>query len=323
MTHAPTFSRRILVPLLTFALLVLGTLTTGCDSTDPDPGPDTSEGEVPYADLAGFFAQRAANQQSFSVSPNGGTITTDGGMELTIRPEAFRDADGDTVRSDVEIQVREAFSLEDMINTNLVAEGTGGRQLITGGMFDIDATTAGGDPVTLNTPISVNMPANTNTDPFTNQMTVWTADRDADTDTTTWTNTEQGVEATRDEGGNPRWFFQISDLRWMNCDVWWDVTPKFNLTINQTGYTGDADNLNLYVVSSDPTGVISAFPNGQGAYVASALAGNNTYTVVAIAVEDNVQYYGELDVQLNASQTVTVNLVPTSEADLDAALQAL
>lgn len=320
MTHAPTFSRRILVPLLTFALLALGTLTTGCDSTDP--GPDTSEGEVPYTDLEGFFAQRGANQQSFTVSPNGGTITTDGGMELTIRPEAFRDADGDTVRSDVDIQVREAFSLEDMINTNLTTEGDGGRQLITGGMFDIDAT-AGGAPVTLSTPISVNMPANTNTDPFTNQMTVWTMDREADADTSTWTNTEQGVENGRNEAGESRWFFQISDLRWMNCDVWWDVTPKFNLTINQTGYTGDADNLNLYVVSSNPTGVLSAYPDGQGAYIASALAGNNTYTVVAIAVEDNVQYYGELDVQLNASQTVTVNLTPTSEADLNAALQAL
>lgn len=323
MSYATTFSpsRRLLIPILTVALLFLGLFTAGCDTTEP--GEDTSEGDVPYADISGFFAQRGANLQSFSVSPNGETLTTSGGMELTIPSDAFVDSGGDPIQGNVDISVREAFSIEDMINTNLTTVGDGDRQLITGGMFDIDAS-ASGSAVTLDGGINVRMPAETNTGPFTNQMTVWTADRDADADTMSWTNTRRGTEVIRDSSDQAtEWFFQITDLQWFNCDVFWNADPRYSLKINQTGFTGSPSNLKIFVVSGNPTGVLGTSPDGQGAYDAIALAGDNDYTVVAIAVEDNVQYYGEVTVTLSSNQTVTVDLVPTSESDLDAALQAL
>lgn len=311
------------------ALLLLFTfaLGAGCDLLRPGNGDSKpSEGQVPYQTLEQFFAEQGADRQSFTISAGSNQqVTGDKGIQLYIPANAFVDPDGNPVSGDVELELEEIYSPEAMVKTNATTETASGEPLITGGMFRVEARQDGRElRLPDSSSISVAMPARTNTGNI-DRMRLWTSDRSARSQSPNWSPVSEEptafLEREDASGDRPTWYTSISDLGFVNCDVFNDETPTARLTIGQSGYAGDPANFRVFVYSADPTGLLSASVE-NGAFVRSGLP-HGSYTVVALGVDEGTQYFGTKDLTLDGDQSVTVDVAPTSTADLEAALSQL
>jgi hypothetical protein len=315
--------------LLLFASLLL---LPACDATrtgtpGADDGQDAavlseeSGGEVPYENIEDLFQDRAPEVQRFEISGGeGGTIRAANGLTLNVPPEAFVDRDGNVVQGQITVQVREALTIENMFNTNLSSTSDSDEPLVTGGMFDVRAS-QNGQSLRLNESINVEMPANTSTGSFTDEMTVWTDERSSITSRSTWTDTGNPFNFdSGEERGS--WITEIASIGWINCDVFRGQTPQFDLEIEVTGFSGDPDNLRVYVASSSPAGMLGARYVSQYDYVRDGLP-SGSYTVLAIGVAGNVQYFEKRSITLNGDRSISVDVDPTSKSDVTAALQSL
>lgn len=306
--------------LLTFAF------GTGCDLLRPGSGAsEPSEGQVPYQSLDGFFAERGVEGQSFTISADSRQVVTgDKGIKLHVPANAFVDQNGNPVSGSVTLELKEIYSPESMIETNATTETASGEPLITGGMFRIEARQDGEE---LSLPdsnwVGVEMPARTNTGNI-NSMRLWTSDRSSVAQDPDWRPVSEESAAFLEREGEaeePTWYTSVRDLGFINIDVLNDETPTAELTINQSGYTGDPANFRVFVYSSNPTGLLPASVE-NGAFVRGDLP-TGSYTVVAIGVDEGTQYFGTKEVTLNGDRSVTVDVAPTSTADLEAALSQL
>lgn len=98
------------------------------------------------------------------------------GTLVVIPPDAFIDAQGNPVNANVRIELTEALSVEKMAPSGLFTQ-SGDRQLETGGMLYINATTEDGEQLAINPdrPLYVEVP----TDTMLSNMMLFTGERQA------------------------------------------------------------------------------------------------------------------------------------------------
>lgn len=321
--------------LFTGVLLLVGSLLIfpGCDQIgggDDDEGPP-EEAQVSYSDVSQYFVNQAPEPQSFQVSATeSSTITTEGGMILEFPSDAFVDNGGNSVSGTVEVEIREAFTLTDMFNSNLTSQGVEGRPLVTGGMFDVDFRQNDRE-VTLRESADVTMPRQTNMGEFQDGTTLWTADRPSPATSPSFTNTGTRAEiCTFATSNEPAWCFPIFGPGWQNMDIWWNrnLCP---LTVEPSNFPGDLSNFIVYVISTNPASSLKFGPNGSGGFVRTGGSGipcSEDYTVIGLGIAQqdgqNVQYFGMKDISLGAgAQTEMLPVSPVSTANIQQQLQGL
>ncbi len=91
------------------------------------------------------YSQIRPDTQSFTLKHDEAKlITTKGGTKLTIPANGFVDHKGNAVKGEIELEVTEAFKLEDFITSGLTTTSDG-KLLLSGGMMNINATANGSD----------------------------------------------------------------------------------------------------------------------------------------------------------------------------------
>ena len=334
-TRVPSTYRRSIIAFSMSVVLIIGSLLVfpGCDQIgggDDDDGPP-EEAIVSYSDVNQYFVNQAPAPQTLQVDGDeGSTVTTEGGMILKFPAGAFADAGGNSVSGTVEVEVREAFTLEDMFNSNLTSQGVEGRPLVTGGMFDVDFTQSDSE-VTLRDSANVTMPRMTNMGEFRDGTTLWTADRPSPETSPNFVNTGGRAEiCTFSPSNEPAWCFPIFGPGWKNMDIWWnrDLCP---LTVEPSDFPGDLSNFVVYVISTNPASSLKFRSNGSGGFVRSGGDGipcSEDYTVIGLGIAQqdgqNVQYFGMKNISMGTtSQTETLGVVPTSTSNIQQQLQGL
>ena len=131
-----------------FAMLIIQALLSSC-------------AQNPSADVdASVFESRIDSIQSqYQVIEKitGNTyLEFDGGTMICVRKNAFLDAAGNPVNSNVKVELKEVQSLDEFLEGRLSTQSNG-KLLSTSGSYYINATTTEGDPLTLNKNVGLNV----------------------------------------------------------------------------------------------------------------------------------------------------------------------
>ena len=134
---------------------------------------------------------------SVTIDPNRQNVVTGkDGTKILIDPNSFVDANGNPITEEITIELTEALNYDAFISHNL-ATLSGGKLLVSGGMFQINATTGSGQPVQLNQDknMTVTVPAATQQE----GMELFTSDQGLN-----WDQTGQSVSSQIGFTGLPK-----------------------------------------------------------------------------------------------------------------------
>jgi len=91
--------------------------------------------------------QKETAVSTFTINPSQRNIVQGKKNGILIIPEdCFVDEEGNVIKEEVEVQLTEAYSIEDMLDYNLETSSPGGL-LVSGGMINLEATTISGEKV--------------------------------------------------------------------------------------------------------------------------------------------------------------------------------
>lgn len=144
-------------------ILIKPTLLTQADSTEAEvfEQPNSPVNYKEDTECGGLKTFVEPKVQRFKVNAQEGTtIEGEQGTLVIIPPNAFTDSNGNTITSNVDFELVEALTLEDMILYNLTTTSNG-KQLETGGMFYMNASQNGKVlKINPNAPIYTETPTN-------------------------------------------------------------------------------------------------------------------------------------------------------------------
>ena len=319
------------------AVLLLGSLTTltSCKEKNKpeDPMPN---GQALHARI---LNNREAAVQHFTVGGGtGGALTADHGTKIIINPNSIG-LNGQPVTGNIDIEFIEIYDkgamvLQDMSTSGIKPNGDV-EALNSAGEFYLNAT-QNGQQLEVLTPISIQ---SRGVDPADFQpMQVFRAG-DALDDGDKWEEADEDNDGETDdaeghEGPGPNGsyvlnsVFDVSDFGWTNLDRWSSYSgPKTILFVDvPDGY--DETNCNVYVSYDGETGLakMDIWDTTQEMFTehyGSLPIGKEVHFIMIADIDGQLYYKIQGNTIVDNHIEVMDNLQPVSEADLNAAINAL
>ncbi len=313
---------------LAAAVLIAVLAFTACKKEKTDPRSDVK--------TAREFTQKNGSQKetfTFNTADLPKTIKLSKGTKITIRPNSFlvndKPASGTVV-----IETYEMLKRSDIIfsggNTNHIS----GRPLISQGFIYVNAKINGQQVDSyLQVPLNIQMPAQGK--PYTE---LWEGIEDVDgNDNFAW----QAPGAAAGQGprgvkaNNADMFdFDFGKLGWINCDVFYnDAAPKTTVRVKILNNPGDMASFMgysghtfvLYCATGD--NVVAQLytadgPNQVKSYDDSMPMGSQG-KLISYSIKDGKFYFAKKDITITTNMNETLTLVETTEAAIQAEINAL
>ncbi len=313
----------------TLIMFVAGlTVLASCKKDEPVTPTANPTPQPSYSSITEYFNSNSVDATTYTINAGaGGTFTTSKGSVVTIPANAFQTYSGATVTGNVTLTMKEVFSNSDIIFSGIFPV-SGNTFLNSGGEYYLQASQNGQDlTVTPGVMVNVEIPAQAE-DP--GMMLFFGGGDEEELDTlgwqpvdTTWTNSGFTFNSADDS-----YSIDLDSLGWGNIDAFnWNVN-YFTCHFQLDGVSGlDNSNTKVYAVFK---GENTVWPTGEpmwggintGLVTDSHLAAIDM-NVLAISVVNGELYYGLLDVIPAANQTYTINMVATTDDDLDAVINGL
>lgn len=266
--------------------------------------------------ISNFFVKNGVSAQTFTINSTAyQTITGSAGTFIYINPNSFVTQSNQPVSGNVTIKLKEVYTKKDMILTGMIPMA-GSLPLVSGGEFFIQAT-QNGEILKLSGSGSVQVSVPTGVTP-SNLMNEFYADDLTITDSTGWSTNNDSIIVIQDSTGNGTgnyYYFEIDSMDWINCDYFWnDPAPKTNISVN-AGSEYNGTNCVVFM-SIDGQNTIGQLYYNNPSYTANGWPTGKAVTFIAIS-EINGQYYSAFKSALiTVNHNETLNLSPTTEAQI-------
>lgn len=295
--------------------------------------------------------------QTFTVNLNSPNTYIDGakGTRITISSNSFKDASGNIVAEDIDFELIEAQTNEDMLLLGLPTVTDNGELLVSGGVIYVNAT-QNGNPLSINSdaPLRASIP----TESFANQnMQFFTGSENSDgfswdsiPDTNTITpvvvdsgywDYGYGFDSSYIPGMS--YNLEIDGVGWINCDYFWNSQASRTdievfLPSDPNGVQYDASNSVVYMYFTNVNSTAKLYdyhvPNVgyNGIFVGSNFPNGLSVNFVVISeVAGQWSYHVSAPITLNGTNSVPhVEMIPASSMlnanssqDVSAQIQAL
>lgn len=297
---------------------------TACKKDDASTTKTTSN-------LKNVFAQTRVASQQFTIDgASYQTITGAKGTKIYFFSGSLKHRNGSPVTGNVDIELKEIYSLGDMILSNATTTTTNGRRLESGGELFLKATQGGEELLVNNTnPPIIQFPVNS---PVSG-MQLFNGrfapnDSVAQDSTLLWDSIPNGggqvVQDTVGAGGGfTQYYYQfgLDSFGWSNCDRFWSNTGAG--TAVQIKLPNDFDNTNtsvFMIFTAEHTAAPSDTYDATNHICGFHSDGNTpigiSVSIVAIS-EKNGQYYSSIvSTTTVANMLVTLTMTPTTLADI-------
>ena len=217
-----------LMSILLTSLVILGLISCKkTETVDPMYYSNNTTGPV-TSTIQSFFESQKEKSQLFTINASQyQSISGEKGMQFYFNPLSFKDANGNIVQGDVEIELIEILSKSEMIKSNKPTNYIGNPNdpsdnnlLVSGGEFYFNAT-KNGKQLILSQPIYTRIP----TDNPSYDMKLFTGST-SDSIGMEWSSIDSSsVTVTADTTGTgngytpPFWYeFSFDQFGWINCD---------------------------------------------------------------------------------------------------------
>lgn len=275
---------------------------------------------VNYNSMEEFFENNGVQYQSFTVSADvGGEITGEKGTKITFQPNSFQDPSGNAVTGNVDIKIKEIFTVSDMIlsnkPTNAVNNSGEKTFLLSEGETEIVAEQNG---ITLTSapgkPIQISVPSTGGEDV---DMRAFIGTVDAD-DTIVWNqffNTEVRFQSAPDS-----YIYDVFELGWTNCDKFYSYPGAKTTNYVDLTSSPNQSEARIFIVFKENNlpAVVSftqTYTDGLQSYVNSLPVGLEV-TYVGLTIKDNQQYMATKTVNIGTDAYVNLNFNAVSTDDI-------
>lgn len=328
--------------LIFYSALFITVFFVACDDGENFYGPIDVPDDNPKSTNEYFLANREEMKQIFTVDNTDGpvTITTDGGITITIQPHTFT-VDGEPVDGNVEIELYEMLTLSSMVlsGTNTNYTGTWYGQpgyFATDGFFHISATAAGKEvDGRLAQPLRVMLPRKLSESDWT---LLWPATEEAGDggDLFAWedpSNDWWGGEAWLNEEFEFEFEFEfdLGNLGWCNCDLF--QYGQHTLTVTLTGEYGpftnylavDGETYVFFAAKGCPV-LAQLYTMVDSSTVQSydhSMPDGITGRLFAFSIRDGVYTYGEKEITIDGDVFETIEMETVEKKYIDGRIASL
>lgn len=264
-----------------------------------------------------FLEAHALPTQSFVVNPSRRTTVVGKlGTRLTFFPNSFIDSAGQVVTETVTVNLREAFSKDEMIFTGLPTTSED-RLLESAGQFHLQAS-AGARELSLQKNVNVELPIREEV----NNPVAMRLFRGSSSSTRAY---RSGFNFDWELAGNQqlnlvknigkRYFhFSIDKLNWWNCDSFVKSRQKVMLSVKMQTLIEDFEDRQAFLVFRDINAVVRMYPTGRR-FSAINIPTQLTATLLVMASAKGQLYLGEADVLRTSNRMLRLPIQPIAEHD--------
>ena len=284
----------------------------------PKPKPTSS-----IQDSIKFNYLREFQNFTFSGTTGGDFVSTDG-MLISVPEYAFRYENGDTVFTDIKVDLREIIGVSDMILMNKPST-TSNQPLNNGGQFKINFK-VNSNPVFISKDafVNVKIPTDKNNPNF--RVYDGTEDATGYVDWSLYYNIEGNtidcsVETILDINNVPQNFYEVlldsTVSNWISCGT--VSSQNLNTTSIEAGLPEKFNNTNtfFFVKFKNIESVMPGYFDGNHFITASTLAIGSKVTLVFISEVDNNYYSKFIDITIsNQTNKLTTTLLSTTYLDI-------
>ncbi len=281
---------------------------------------------------ADFIKRNSTASQNFkvNVSHSDTTITGQKGTILKIPKNAFVTLNGQPVSGEVNIEIKEIFSKSEMILSSIPTISNG-KLLESGGEIYINATTAVGEPLRIDSFRTPTIQVPNNNAPKAG-MTLFAGEQNGDNfnwkpvpvDSVIYTITPNDTLSmiyhpfTSFGPVNGHYVFTLKNFGWTNCDRFWNASNLTTINIDCQKFNSSA---NVYVVFKKLNCAIQLHQNTNGLYGSDWEGLTNMpigeeITLIAICVQDNKSYYTITDTVITQNLSLTLSLNESTESEM-------
>ncbi|HEX7367920.1 MAG TPA: hypothetical protein VF273_12525 [Pelobium sp.] len=313
----------------TTALLIAVTIGfTACKKNKVEPISDIK--------TAKDFTQKLGSQKqtfTFNTSDLPKTLKLTNGTQITIQPNSFT-KNGEPVTGEVKIEAYEMLTRSAIILSGTNTNHISGAPLISQGFIFVDAK-VGGQSVDkyLQKPLNIKIPAKGKA--YTQiwegveqvgeaQQMAWQAPKAANGQ-----NNQREVKAIDDN-----FAFDFGQLGWVNCDIFYNsAAPKTTVRVSVLnnpgamatfrGFTGETfvffcangDNVVAQLYTPDGANKVKSYDNSMPI--------GSEGKLISFSIKDGKYYFAKKDVTITADMIESLTLVETTEAAVQAEINAL
>jgi hypothetical protein len=274
-----------------------------------------------FESLNQFFENNQKPSQNFTTnSSNNISLQTTNGTKIIFQPNSFVTLNDQPVTGDVSIEVKEILTPADII-LNRMLTVSNGEPIASGGEFFVKVTKNGQElklaPGYL---MQIKLPS-LNVSMSNMQVFNGQPDNTNSGSKVNWIpNNNPGNAVVVDTFSMGRSLFADS-VNWINCDKFINE-PRINYTVYPGNYTG-LDSLSVVVHFSGRNSVISMPWNSTDLKFYSQSMIASQASVIGIGIKDHKLQACIIPVNLQNDQSVTLNLLPVTEAQLKERLAQL
>ncbi|KQC02372.1 hypothetical protein [Pedobacter sp. Hv1] len=281
-----------------------------------------------------FVALFGPQKQTFTINATtANTLTLKGGTVITIPANAFKIA-GAPVTGQVTIEAMEMLKRSDVLFSGTNTNHISGAPLASDGFIFINAKVGNSDvDKTLASPLAIKIPATR-----TGFTQIWEGVENAGAaaNQMAWQAPKINANGAPFEANpiNGFYNFNFGTLGWINCDVFYSYTnPKTTVRVEVLNNPGNMATFMAY------TGETFVFFCAKGSNVAAQLytpdgpnkvkSYDNLMPIgvqgkfLSFCIKDGKYYYAELETTVVASQNISLSLIETTEAQVQAAITSL
>lgn len=311
-------------------LMILGVLfTTSCKKDDDTAEPSNTDDTEETNSAKEFLNELLENEtETFTYQGNQSkTINAQNGTVINIPANCFKDASGNVVTGDIDVDVVEVLDKATMILTNKTTTSNG-ELLISGGEVYVKAM-SGNDTLTLVDGQSVNVQLPTNN--TSSSMIIFEGSENNQGDVNWDTTDVTSAAPVLTDSANTNYVFynfeiENDSLGWINCDYFYK-SSEIKTTVSVSTPEGhDNENTAVFFFFEDLYSVAPAYWSNDSEVFASysnSLPIGQKIKVIAISEKDDTYYYGISSTTISADQSISLTMNPISESLLKTTLNAL
>jgi hypothetical protein len=291
--------KKLVVP----ACIIAGNIFFACHKDTTTSPPATAASNSVVNTLSAFYQQNGAATQSFTINAtSGGSFVGAKGTKFFFPANAFLNSSNQAVTGTINIQVKEIYSAEDMILSNIPTT-SGGRGLLSEGEFNLACTQAN-KPLHLNNGVFLNahMPL-ADSAALVDSMQFFTY-----YNTSWWPCNNYGNSvATIPDSMS----ITCDSITWCNCDGFYPGGTFYQVTVIPVN-SPDLLQTAIYMYVNGHHAIWQLSPSGNNFVTPNDIAGGAPLTIVGLALASNGAVYSAFQSYTNPGSNQTANLTFSS-----------
>ncbi len=274
------------------------------------------------AGLNDFFEQNAVKPQLFYLDPSTDTtLVSANGMRLTFAALSFADQYGQIVTDEIQIELREVRSWQEMIFSNLVT-GSGDRFLESAGPFHLKAT-KGGRRLRLNNKFTIEFPL---TNISHNQPARLFRGSTSITRTLRgrkvfdWEEVSPRALKIKKVNGEKYYHFELASFNWWNCQYYYNKKASRAMVSVRLPFNLDrVAEKQAFLVFEDLNAVLMMYAHGN-TFSAFNIPTQLKAKVILLASNEGQLYFGQESIEQTENKIINAKMQLTPEREILRAL---